>query len=598
MPRFIAATYHTKIKVAEFICDDGRHLLRCGGTLPWRLNNAGDLMSPLDENDQPAPKKTKNFIGFAAVPDKKSGKLNQAFIFPDYTTGREQLERSVRRLYSSRTLPQLVEKYAPPESNNSNKYASDLLRETGLSAEKTVGEMSDVEFKRVIDSIEKLEGYHNDAATRNEIWVPVSRITATDGARPLEDEEIILRVNDQERAVKTNEYGQLPPIPHPNGQQVDVLHRQPSGELKPVGTIAGDQGQHFSLKTWLKSFVISPGPDRAPDDSTPRREALVYIVEPNDSLSKLAKRFDTTVEQIKRDNGLQRDVIHPGQQLGINGPKPAGVSAAAVKRASTPNNPASKGKGGKPPSASQTAKPARSKAGKGKPIALLRADQRVAPWMTIAFHEATTFAGKDEKEITKAHNYHRLVTDKDRAGGEARVVKGKDGKPKLGKDGKAVTKAKFDGLPSLVGDHSPWCASFVNYCLREARYAPGRKHMSSYTFGTDKDLFVRIKEPIYGAIRFSKRDGGGHVCYVYGTAANKLVVIGGNQGDQICFELMNTGAKGEAFYIPFVYKDYATGDGANLPDIDIEALRNEFGSAVNITDDQIKSKNVKGQSQA
>jgi hypothetical protein len=91
MPRLIAATYHANIKVAEFICDDGRHLLRCGGTLPWRLNNAGDLMSPVNTKNEPAPKKTKNFIGFASVPNERTGKSSHFFIFPDYESGREQL---------------------------------------------------------------------------------------------------------------------------------------------------------------------------------------------------------------------------------------------------------------------------------------------------------------------------------------------------------------------------------------------------------------------------------------------------------------------------------------------------------------------------
>lgn len=596
MPRFIAATYHTSIKVAEFICDDGRHLLRCGGTLPWRLNNAGDLMSPLDSNNQPAPRKTKNFIGFAAVPDKKSGKLNQAFIFPDYATGREQLEYSVKRLYSKCNIPQLVQKYAPPEGNDCKKYTSDLLRETGMSADKVVGDMSASEFKKVVDAIEKLEGYHNEADSRNEIWIPVSRITATDGARPLSDEEVVLRINGEERTVKTNEYGQLPPIPHPNGQKVDVLHRQPSGDLTPVGTISGEQGKHFSLKTWFQRFVVTSGPDEAPDSTTSRRESLVYTVEPGDTLSKLAKRFGTTVAQIKQDNRLQRDVIHPGQQFGINGPKPVELAIAPTKRSVPAATTTSKGS--KLPAANQIAKTARSKGGNGKTISLLRTDQRTAPWMAVAFHEATTFEGKKEKDITKSHNYHRLVTDKDRGGGEATVIKGKDGKPKIGKDGNPLTKIKFDGLPSLAGDHSPWCASFVNYCLKEARYAPGRQHMSSYTFGSDSDLFVRIKEPIYGAIRFSRREGGGHVCFVYGRSGNKLVAIGGNQGDEICFELTNTGTKGETFYVPVAYKDYATGEGNSLPDIDIESLRKEFGNAVKITDTQIKAKSIKGQSQA
>lgn len=597
MARFLSATYHTDIKVAEFICDDGRHLFRCGGTLPWRLNNAGDLMSPVNADGKPAPKKTKNYIGFAAVPNRGNGKTSHFFIFPDYTAGREQLALSVKRLYADKTLPELVQKYAPPDSNNTAKYTEDLLKETGVGADRTIAELSDNEFTKVLDSIEKIEGYHNEADSRREIWVPVSRITATDGSRPLADEEIILRLNGKDTTVKTNAYGQTPPIPHPNGQQVEALHKQANGELKSVGKIAGETGQHFSLQTWVERFFARPAPDKAPANAnpSPRRAAMAYTVQPNDTLAKLAARFSIPVEQIKRDNNLKSDKIFAGRQLGIYGPLPTGGAAPAVKRAAAKADPQSKGKA---PPASKVAQTVRSKAATGKPIATVRVEQRMAPWMAVAYAEAKTYAGKDEEEITKTHNYHRLVTDSDRAGGKVTILKDKKGRPLLGKDGKPLTRTHFDGLSTLVGDHNPWCASFVNYCLKEAKYAPGRRHMSTYTFGEDEDLFVRVKEPIYGAIRFTHRSGGGHVCLVYGVAAGKLVVVGGNQGNQICFELMNRGDKGEAFFVPVPYKEYAEKDGAVLPDVDVDALKKEFGDAVRISDEQIRAAQVKKETES
>ncbi len=590
MARFLSATYHAEIKVAEFICDDGRHLLRCGGTLPWRLNNAGDLMSPVDTNGAPAPKKTRDYIGFAAVPNRSTGKTSHFFIFPDYAAGRRQMALSIKRLYVAKTLPELVEKYAPPGSNDTAKYTRDLLLETGVSRDATVGDLTDKEFEKVLDAIEKIEGYHNEAESRKEVWMPVSRITATDGARPVADEEIVLRLNGKDTAVKTNAYGQTPPIPHPNGQQVEALHKQANGELKSVGKIAGETGQHFSLLTWVERFFATPAPDKAPANAnvSPRRAAMAYTVQPNDTLAKLAGRFNIPAAQIKRDNNLKNDKILAGKQLGIYGPLPATVSASAVKRAAPKATPHAKGHAAPP--ASKAAQTVRSKAATGKPIATVRAEQRMAPWMAVAFQEATTYAGKDEEEITKTHNYHRLVTDSDRKGGEVKVLKDKKGKPLLDKEGRERTRIRFDGFATLIGDTNAWCASFVNYCLKEAKYAPGRSHMSTFTFGTDKDLFVQVKEPIYGAIRFTHRTGGGHVCLVYGVAAGKLVVIGGNQGNQICFELMNLGDKGEAFFVPVPYKDYADKDGSVLPDVDVDALKKEFGNAVKISDEQIKAK--------
>jgi len=314
-------------------------------------------------------------------------------------------------------------------------------------------------------------------------------------------------------------------------------------------------------------------------------------VQPGDTLSSIASRFKTSVEQIKRDNGLRRNMIFAGQKLGIHGQFAPSEAAAkpVTKRAAPKADPAAKGKAAPP--AEESATPARSSAGGGKPLALIKVEQRLAPWMAVAFREATTFAGKKEREFTETHNYHRLVTDGDRAGGRVIPINGKDGKPLKDKGGNVLTKTKFEGAASL--ESTPWCASFVNYCLRDAGYAPGRRHMSSYTFGEDKDLFVSVKQPIYGAIRFSHRKNGGHVCFVYGTIGGKLVILGGNQSDQICFQLRNINEKGAVFFVPVPYRDFADStDGKVLPEIDIEALRKEFPNAVLITDGQIKATQV------
>ena len=40
-----------------------------------------------------------------------------------------------------------------------------------------------------------------------------------------------------------------------------------------------------------------------------------YIVQPGDSLWKIAKKFHTTVDNIKETNGLTEDEIRPGDKL-------------------------------------------------------------------------------------------------------------------------------------------------------------------------------------------------------------------------------------------------------------------------------------------
>ncbi|MBC3863928.1 TIGR02594 family protein [Undibacterium jejuense] len=141
---------------------------------------------------------------------------------------------------------------------------------------------------------------------------------------------------------------------------------------------------------------------------------------------------------------------------------------------------------------------------------------------------------------------------------------------------------KYDGNPTLAGDANAWCASFVNYCLREAGYSPAPTgFMGSHFCHNNPDKFVKISKPVYGAIRYCRRDGGGHVCFVYGTLNGKMVVLGGNQSDTILFEHPDSTYGGVSFYVPIAYQKFAEAEqDKELPEIDIIALKMAMGDAV------------------
>jgi len=158
------------------------------------------------------------------------------------------------------------------------------------------------------------------------------------------------------------------------------------------------------------------------------------------------------------------------------------------------------------------------------------------------------------------------LSDNDRAGG----VESKAG------------GVKYDGNPTLAGDANAWCASFVNYCLREAGYSPAPTgFMSSHFCHNNPDKFVKINKPIYGAIRYCRRDGGGHVCFLYGTLNGKMVVLGGNQADTILFEHPDPLSKGVEYFVPIAYQKFAEKEQNNeLPEINTQALRLAMGGSV------------------
>jgi membrane-bound lytic murein transglycosylase D len=62
---------------------------------------------------------------------------------------------------------------------------------------------------------------------------------------------------------------------------------------------------------------------------------LTHTVHRGDSLWKLASRYGTTVDRIKRDNGLRSDRLHVGQRLRINTGIPEGSRTYQVRRGDT-----------------------------------------------------------------------------------------------------------------------------------------------------------------------------------------------------------------------------------------------------------------------
>lgn len=60
--------------------------------------------------------------------------------------------------------------------------------------------------------------------------------------------------------------------------------------------------------------------------------AASYAVQPGDTLSAIARRFDTSVAALKAANGLVSDEIQVGQRLNVSGPGAAPMGLAGAKR--------------------------------------------------------------------------------------------------------------------------------------------------------------------------------------------------------------------------------------------------------------------------
>lgn len=85
-------------------------------------------------------------------------------------------------------------------------------------------------------------------------------------------------------------------------------------------------------------------------------------------------------------------------------------------------------------------------------------------------------------------------------------------------------------------DETAWCGVFIAHCLRVARVKYPKHWYRALDY---MNYGARLKKPAYGCVAVKTRKGGGHVCFVVGRdeKTNKLVCLGGNQSDMVCFAL-------------------------------------------------------------
>ncbi len=169
-------------------------------------------------------------------------------------------------------------------------------------------------------------------------------------------------------------------------------------------------------------------------------------------------------------------------------------------------------------------------------------------WLVFAEEEARRWAGKTEVEISKTINYHKEVGI---------------------------------NLSDMVGTDHAWCASFVNYCIKQANYPTFSPACRAKAVQFDNN-FVKINDPIFGCIGLV---GTHHVGFVYAlNEGNKRpIMLGGNQSDQINFTAWG-GAL--SYYIPKGF-NVPKGNGSKLPTATAAQLNEEFGILLNKKDGDI-----------
>jgi uncharacterized protein (TIGR02594 family) len=550
--RFISAKYDVATLTVDYAGSDGTHLLRTGGTIAWRFNNPGNI--------RPA---TEGILIMGAIGIGTTKGNGSFLIFASYEDGRAQKKSLLRRKYNQRTIYTMlagipdengkpVQGYAPAsDKNDPVAYADSISKHTGLPTTTKLSDLSDAQLDQVLDAMEIKEGFNNQKDTRKERWLATTEITVSDGALPQPNLSVRVTIGDKVLEKKTDARGQLPPIAHvKSGESVRIELPTLDGLWKnELEFITGTVSNAYVLFRDLSSFTAPTAPKKPPAKAdVTGRQPLRYIVQKDDTLGKLAMKFKTTAIDIKRHNRAIKanNIIYVGQELGIYGPPPRLKTTPPIPHPGPPaapiaGTPASTGSG-KPKPPAQPAAPTRSNEGKGAPLAIVPSDQKQAPWMLKAIEEGKKWAGKYEDVITKTENFHK----------------------EIGQTGNLSS--------------TPWCASFVNFCLKSSGvpYEPS----ASSQFPISSKKFIKIDKPVYGClmvmrnyvVETGKFAGSGHVTFVYGRNENgRIACLGGNQKDSIkVSDYATTGDSAKfkinkilmaqrfyAFYIPASYAEYA-----------------------------------------
>ncbi|WP_162232398.1 SH3 domain-containing C40 family peptidase [Methylogaea oryzae] len=89
------------------------------------------------------------------------------------------------------------------------------------------------------------------------------------------------------------------------------------------------------------------------------------------------------------------------------------------------------------------------------------------------------------------------------------------------------------GADMAASDETPWCSAFVNFCVEKSGFAGTDSAMARSWLNWGR----RTDAPVTGCIVVFERSTSpsGHVAFYVADSGNEIKVLGGNQGNKVCF---------------------------------------------------------------
>ena len=122
------------------------------------------------------------------------------------------------------------------------------------------------------------------------------------------------------------------------GETVGVIARRYGTSISAIAR-ENRLGRKYLIRVGQRLRIPGRGisyTSNQPRSLTKEGEKLVYSVKKGDSLYIIAKAFNTTVQEIKKQNDLQNNMLRVGQKLVIQSGTPAGAVPYTVKSGDTP----------------------------------------------------------------------------------------------------------------------------------------------------------------------------------------------------------------------------------------------------------------------
>ncbi|MGX8716901.1 MAG: LysM peptidoglycan-binding domain-containing protein [bacterium] len=198
-------------------------------------------------------------------------------------------------LFHGCTTLSLFEKKQKPEITPE----STIIETQGIQEEKVEQQPSSIDEQKLGEEQKtKIEKQHLRALPRRPV---------------IEEKTIVIEVSEEEDAQRSSEVVMY------TVQKGDVLSKIARKFHTTVDAIIAENHLKNKNRVFAGQVLAIPSNDVATQSATEQEtDNGCYVVQKGDTLSDIAQRFNTSIEDLRKNNRLRNDVIYVGQKLHLN----------------------------------------------------------------------------------------------------------------------------------------------------------------------------------------------------------------------------------------------------------------------------------------